>query len=394
MKRKFSCQLFLPIGSVILIFLGSRQAWAAPAATTTTLTIASAGNAVASGGSVASGSQVTLTAAVVSGSTMVTTGQVSFCDAAATACTDIHLLGTAQLTSAGTAVFRFHPGTGTGSYSYKAIFAGTPNGVISYAGSASSTVTLSVTGAVASTTTIAQSGAVGDYTLTATVKGQRLVLPTGIVSFLDSTNSGFLLGTADLGQGKTVLSWLNSQSPATGNGPFSIAVADFNGDGVSDLAVLDEQGGTVTTLLGNGNGTFTASPVTPTTAFPSEFVAVGDFNGDGIADLAVAGGPAAGRPGALRILLGQGDGTFTPAASPVTGSNPISIAVGDFNGDGIQDLAVANLASNTLTILLGIGDGTFTPAASPVTGIAPSSVAIGDFNGTGYRIWRWRPKTA
>jgi hypothetical protein len=110
-------------------------------------------------------------------------------------------------------------------------------------------------------------------------------------------------------------------------------------------------------------------------------IAVGDFNGDGKLDLAVAN--QAGKN--LTILLGNGDGTFTPAASsPSTGDGPFSIAVGDFNGDGKLDLAVANLSDNTVTILLGNGDGTFTPAAaSPSTGTAPMAVAVGDFNGDG-----------
>jgi hypothetical protein len=108
-------------------------------------------------------------------------------------------------------------------------------------------------------------------------------------------------------------------------------------------------------------------------------IAVGDFNGDGILDLAVANEeyPVS----SVTILLGNGDGTFTPAASPTTGNTSTSIAVGDFNGDGIPDLAVAN-ASRSVTVLLGKGDGTFAATAtSPSTGIAPEAIAVGDFNG-------------
>jgi hypothetical protein len=110
-------------------------------------------------------------------------------------------------------------------------------------------------------------------------------------------------------------------------------------------------------------------------------IAVGDFNGDGKLDLAVANEGSNN----LTILLGNGDGTFTPAASsPTTGDEPTAVVVGDFNGDGKLDLAVASSGSNNLTILLGNGDGTFRPAAaSPATGVDPLGVAVGDFNGDG-----------
>jgi hypothetical protein len=78
-------------------------------------------------------------------------------------------------------------------------------------------------------------------------------------------------------------------------------------------------------------------------------------------------------------MLSAGNGTFTQAASPQTGSSPSSIAVGDFNGDGIPDLAVSNSGDNTVTILLGKGDGTFTVGATPPTGSTPSALAVGDF---------------
>ena len=108
-------------------------------------------------------------------------------------------------------------------------------------------------------------------------------------------------------------------------------------------------------------------------------VAVGDFNLDGKPDLAVANVDSNN----VTILLGNGIGGFTqPAGSPVgAGTGPLSVAVGDFNLDGKPDLAVAN-AGGGVTILLGNGTGGFTqPAGSPVgAGITPISVAVGDFN--------------
>jgi uncharacterized repeat protein (TIGR01451 family) len=180
-----------------------------------------------------------------------------------------------------------------------------------------------------------------------------------------------------------------ASSPSTGHIPYSLAVGDFNGDGKLDLAVANECGngncfpvgtGTVTILLGNGDGTFTATASSPSTGAGPESVSVGDFNGDGRLDLAVANTFGA----TVTILLGNGDGTFTPTtSSPSAGLIPYSLAVGDFNDDGKLDLAVVNEFGSTMTILLGDGDGTFTPNVSPGTGQNPLWVAVGDFNGDG-----------
>ena len=83
------------------------------------------------------------------------------------------------------------------------------------------------------------------------------------------------------------------------------------------------------------------------------------------------------------MLLGKGDGTFLPAKGYAAGDNPWSVAVGDFNGDGIPDLAVANENRVNVSVLLGKGDGTFLPAQTFPAGVNPSSVAVGDFNGDG-----------
>jgi subtilase family serine protease len=357
----------------------------APPHTTTTLAVTSSGASVTT---VTSGTAVTLTATVLAGSTPVTQGRVSFCDASAVACADIHLLGTAQLTSAGTATLKFIPAIG--SHSYKAIFAGTVTAAVSSSGASA----LTVTGKYPSTTTIGQSGNPGNYTLAATVAGGGPPT-TGQVSFLDTSSGNSALGTAPLTAGASALNWSNSQSVATTAFPEDVAVGDFNGDGIPDLAIATSNDCTVSVFLGKGDGTFTAGAKLNVGCYPSA-LAVGDFNGDGKADLAVAaeGTVPPGQtgvhfvPGTVTILLGNGDGTFTPiAAKPATSFGPREIAVGDFNGDGKADLAIAPFDPDGITfkvtILLGNGDGTFTAAASPETPTGIKSIVIGDFNGDG-----------
>jgi hypothetical protein len=94
------------------------------------------------------------------------------------------------------------------------------------------------------------------------------------------------------------------------------------------------------------------------------FVAVGDFNGDGKPDLAVAddgydASSATQENGAVWVLLGNGDGTFQAPVRYSTVTHPQSVAVGDFNGDGKPDLAVANYIPGNVSLLLGNGNGTF-----------------------------------
>jgi hypothetical protein len=161
---------------------------------------------------------------------------------------------------------------------------------------------------------------------------------------------------------------------------------DFNGDGKLDLAVANADNDSVYILLGNGDGTFAQPLDTPVPGDASGGIAIatGDFNEDGILDLAIT----TGRDNAAAILLGKGDGTFAPApGSPfkVVGFFPGSLVAADFNGDGKLDLAVPNFLSNTVSILLGNGDGTFSEATgSPIqTGNEPVNMAVGDFNADG-----------
>ena len=169
---------------------------------------------------------------------------------------------------------------------------------------------------------------------------------------------------------------------AVGNFPSAIVAGEFDGNATLDLAVTNQHDNTVSILLNNGNGTFQPHVDYATGAAPVAVVA-GDFNGDGFLDLAVANSTA----NTVSVLLGNGNGTFQAKQDFSTGTGtqtPVWLAVGDFNGDGKLDLAVANEASNTISIFLGNGDGTFTLKSSPVVATGPNSVAVGDFNVDGF----------
>ena len=131
-------------------------------------------------------------------------------------------------------------------------------------------------------------------------------------------------------------------------------------------------------LLGNGDGTFQAAVNYGAGDWPSS-VAIGDLDGDGDLDLAVANDDSDD----VSVLLGNGDGTFQPAVNYGAGDSPHSVAIGDLNGDGDLDLAVANQSSDDVSVLLGNGDGTFQAAVNYGAGDEPSPVAIGDLNGDG-----------
>jgi hypothetical protein len=187
-------------------------------------------------------------------------------------------------------------------------------------------------------------------------------------------------------ENRTLLSFSAPFTLPTDVSPHGLAVADFNGDGNSDLVVTNQgfHDGTfrgVSILLGNGDGTFQTARNFDVGDNPFA-VAVGDFNGDGIPDLAVT--HADSLPSDLntvRILLGNGDGTFRTAGDYQVGTDPRAIAVGDFRGDGILDLVTANSSSNTVSVLLGNGDGRFQTAVNLPVGPTPDGVAVGTFNG-------------
>jgi len=426
---------------------GTTSLWGVLPATATTLTMTSRGAPVTS---VAPGTTITLTALVEIGARPVTSGQVDFCDASVNECSDIHLVGTGALNSSGEATYNFVPGPGT--HSYKAVFVEDGYGQASSSAALSLSVGPAPAAVYSDAAAISASGGPGNYSLTATVTGYGgSAVPTGTVSFLDTSFGNTSLGTAALQSGAAGLGWLVSQTALTTQDPTFQLTGDFNGDGIPDLAVLgtdniySDPPFSITILFGKGDGTFTTGPSTQlpsstpvvdilagdfndddkedivlltdflypagptvisllgrgdgtfaistasTVALPTQgggdviqpSMVSADFNGDGKPDLGIVGNYIYG---GVSILLGNGDGTFTATATNPEASRGLGmIAAGDFNGDHIPDLVVSDYfnASST-TVLLGKGDGTFTATdASLSTDTFTQSAVVGDFNGDG-----------
>jgi hypothetical protein len=171
--------------------------------------------------------------------------------------------------------------------------------------------------------------------------------------------------------------------------PNTIAAADFNRDGRLDVVVTTlastSDGSNLFVFFGNGDGTFSAparyAAVLGTATLLTGAV-VADMNGDGVPDLAVANVTPDLTSGSVSILLGRGDGTLLPPAGATVGRNPFSLVGADLNGDGYLDLAVADANSTSLAVLLGNGDGTLR-APTAATGGPANSIAVGDLNGDG-----------
>jgi hypothetical protein len=174
-----------------------------------------------------------------------------------------------------------------------------------------------------------------------------------------------------------------------GSFPTGAAVGDLNGDGSQDVAVSNYNSGTVSVLLGNGNGTLQAALNFSAGSFTHgggpRAIAEGDVNGDGKSDLVVANVLAAGstKSGTLTVLLGNGDGTFQAPVNYNAQRNPWDVVLADFNGDGKLDAAVANKSSSTVTVFLNQGSGTFAAGVSYTAGADPESLVAGDFNSDG-----------
>ena len=197
-----------------------------------------------------------------------------------------------------------------------------------------------------------------------------------------------LLNTTDAGA--PTPSYASQTTFATGSRPASVSIGDLNGDGKPDLAIANSESASVSVLL----NTTAPGAATPTYANQTTFatgsgpksVSIGDFNGDGKPDLAIANSQS----NSVSVLLSTtAPGATTPSYASqtmfATENDPLSVSIGDFNGDGKPDLAIANFGSNTVSVLLNAtthGNPTVsslngTTFAAPVGGTTPlGSLAI------------------
>jgi len=160
---------------------------------------------------------------------------------------------------------------------------------------------------------------------------------------------------------------------------YSIAIGDFDDDGVKDLARPSYWYRNVGILFGNGDGLL-ATPVPAEVGELPKMVAVGDLDGDGRLDLVTANA----QTNDVSVVLADGAGSFAPENRFAVGNGPVWVAIGELTGDTYPDLAVANGGSGNVSLLQGNGDGTFSgPTGLPVGDLfpaTPSSVALGNFN--------------
>jgi hypothetical protein len=201
-------------------------------------------------------------------------------------------------------------------------------------------------------------------------------------------NVGVLLGNGD-GTFQPVVNY--SPVPSAN----VLQVADLRNNGKLDLVVNGGgsfDGGVLSVLLGNGDGTFKPAVVYPTGGGYNSPPVVMDLNGDHILDLAAPNGQFCANTdnsACVGVLLGNGDGTFQPAVQYAVGGAAL-LAAGDVNGDGVLDLLTsdecnpANCTQGSVDVLLGNGDGTFQPAVSYTSGGNGTTwVGTADVNGDG-----------
>jgi hypothetical protein len=169
-----------------------------------------------------------------------------------------------------------------------------------------------------------------------------------------------------------------------GTAPNSVAIRDLNGDGKPDLAIANAAAKTVSVLANHGDGSFEA-PRDYATGDDPHSVASGDLDGDGKPDLITANLGA----GTVSVLHNRGDGSFEAGGDYGAGVEALSVAIGDLNGDRRPDLAIGHFGledagetpGTTVSVLLNWGDGSFQAKRDYRTGRNPVSVAIGDLNG-------------
>ncbi len=168
---------------------------------------------------------------------------------------------------------------------------------------------------------------------------------------------------------------------SSGNGaPTTVAAADFNVDGARDLVVANHNG-YVRVFQNAGSGTFTPTTELTAAGYDVRGITTGDFNNDGFADFATASFGLGGSVGRIGVFINRGDGTFPPKQEYNAGGALTSIVASDLTGDGQLDLAVTSWNNQAVSVLRGTGTGKFRRIGTFAAGLAPQSVAVGDFNG-------------
>jgi hypothetical protein len=165
---------------------------------------------------------------------------------------------------------------------------------------------------------------------------------------------------------------------ATGQNPVAVAVGDLNRDGSPDAVTANSAGSSVSVLLNyaDGTGYLQSKHDYGTTSTPTS-VAIGDLNGDGAPELAVA------ESDSVSVFLNDGSGGFGSSHDYPAGTGPSAIAIADLNGDGKADVEVANAEDTSLSVFLNNGDGTLQPGRNYMTGDGANSLAFGDLNADG-----------
>lgn len=165
---------------------------------------------------------------------------------------------------------------------------------------------------------------------------------------------------------------------STGERPEGITTGHFDSGGALDIATANYAGSSITILLGNGSGGFTMSGTIPVTGGPRSVVS-GDFTGDGSADLATADYDG----GHVSVFRGLGGGTFSPLGTWNVGRGPEVIAAGRLDAGASLDLVTCDTLDDTVSILLGNGSGGFTFLGGIQVGDRPRYVKLADLNGDG-----------